>query len=97
MTVTALPTITLTSDERKERTAAAIHTAVVQGGRVESQSDYYAVIVKGHRPNHLLHFVLSLITFGSWLIVWLALIAFGGEKRSVVRVDEYGNVLNEKL
>jgi hypothetical protein len=98
MTVLAhLPNAVLASEERKQRTAAAIHSAVVQGGRIESQSDYHAVIVNGPPVNHVLHLLLTLVTFGVWLIVWLALIAFGGEKRKAVSVDEYGNVLNERL
>jgi hypothetical protein len=30
------------------------------------------VMAQGDTPNHILHFFLSLFTFGLWLIVWLA-------------------------
>ena len=44
--------------------------AAAKGYRIESRSDYQATIVKGHRPNHILHLILSIITLGnSWLIV----------------------------
>ena len=54
-------------------------------------SDYQAILVKGHRPNHLLHLVLTIVTLGVWGIVWLGVIAFGGEKRMSASVDEWGN------
>ena len=31
------------------------------------------VYATGRSPNHLLHLVLSVITFGLWLVVWLLL------------------------
>lgn len=49
-------------------------------------------MVKGHRLNHVLHLLLSIVTLGLWLIVWILLASFGGETRWLVKVDEYGNV-----
>ena len=82
---------TKSSAERKELLARAVSNEVRQGWRIESQNDYQAVIVRGQRPNHILHLILTLVTFGVWGIVWIALVAFGGEKRGVVEVDEYGH------
>ena len=84
-------------DERKEALARAIHTQVVQGARVESQGDYQAVLARGHRPNHLLHLVLTIVTLGLWVFVWLGVIAFGGEKRTSTSVDEWGNTNIQNL
>ena len=39
----------------------------------------------------MLHLVLSIVTLGVWLFVWLGVIAFGGEKRMSASVDEWGN------
>lgn len=85
------------SDERKEALARAIHGQVAQGARVESQSDYQAVLVKGHRPNHVLHLILTLVTLGVWGIVWIAVALLGGEKRMSVGVDEWGNTNIQRL
>jgi hypothetical protein len=41
--------------------------------------------------------ILSLVTIGFWAIIWIALAIFGGEKRSMVTVDEYGNVAVQKV
>lgn len=84
-------------EERKALLSQNIATEVAQGGRVESQSDTMAVIVKGKKVNHLLHFIIGVCTLGMWWVVWLLLVLTGGEKRRMVSVDEYGNVLNQKV
>jgi hypothetical protein len=70
-------------DERKEALGRAVQRQVSLGARVESQADYQAVLVTGHRPDHLLH----LVTLGLW----------GGEHRTAVSVDESGNTNLQKL
>ena len=77
--------------------AQAVQSDVVKGGRVESQQDFQAVVVFGKPVNHVLHLILTLVTCGIWGIVWIALAIFGGENRVMVVVDEYGNVLRQKL
>ena len=81
-----------TSDERKELLARQIANLIPRGLRVESQSDYQAVLVSGRRVNHVLHLILTLVTCLTWGIVWAALVIFGGEKREIAGVDEWGNV-----
>jgi hypothetical protein len=81
-----------TADERKAALANAVAADVRGGWAVESQTDFQSILVKGHRPNHLLHLILTLVTLGLWLIVWVAVTLAGGEKRRVVSVDPYGNV-----
>jgi hypothetical protein len=70
-------------DERKEALGRSVRRQVSLGARVDSQNDYQAILVTGHRPNHL----LRLVTFGFW----------GGEHRTSVRVDESGNTNIQKL
>ena len=82
----------ITDAERSNRLIVAVESRVLQGYRVESQTDFQAVLVRGRRVNHILHLFLSIFTCGLWIIVWLALGLFGGEKRDVVRVDERGVV-----
>jgi hypothetical protein len=45
----------------------------------------------------VLHFFLTLFTVGIWLIFWLVLGTVGGVKRRMIIVDEYGNVVEQKL
>jgi hypothetical protein len=70
-------------DERKEALERAVRRQVSLGARVDSQSDHQAILVTGHRPNHL----LRLVTLGFR----------GGEHRTSVSVDESGNTNIQKL
>lgn len=88
--------LTKTADERAMLLAQAVAREVAAGARVESQTGIMAVLVKGHRVNHLLHFLVGIFTVGFWWIVWLILIITGGEKREVLTVDDYGNILKQR-
>lgn len=86
-----------TPQERKALLARTVQAQVAAGGRVESQSDFQAVIVKGKPVNHVLQLILTVVTLGLWVFVWIGLALFGGEKRSMVTVDEFGNVSVQKI
>ena len=68
-----------------------------EGWRVESRSDFQAVMAAGKPVNHLLHLILSLITGGLWLVVWLAMTLTGGEDRELVQVDADGEIKSEEV
>lgn len=91
-----LSTTLMDANERRALLAKQIQFAAAQGGRVESQSDFQAVIVKGQKVNHVLHAILTVVTC-LWGIVWIALAASGGETREMIVVDEYGNVQVQHL
>lgn len=82
-----------TLDERKAILAQQIQMAVARGGRIQSQSDNMVVIVHGKPVNHMLHLFITLITGGFWLIGWIIVAMKGGEKREMITVDEFGNIL----
>lgn len=84
---------------RKEMLAQGLANRLSRPGqwRVESQTDCYAIVVGGKPVNHILHLILSLVTFGIWIIVWLFMAAAGGETRYKISVDEYGNGTTQKL
>ena len=42
--------------------------------------------------NHVLHAILSLLTAGFWLIVWLLMVATNKRQRIVLSVNERGEV-----
>ena len=71
---------------------AKIVDAISKGWWVESRGQYYAVIVEGKRVNHILHLLASLLTAGLWLLVWLYLAVFEGERRLLIYVNEQGDV-----
>ena len=62
----------------------------VRGGwRVEAQTEYQAVLVRGHRVNHVLHLLISVFTLGLWVIVWLLVAITGGERRKTIRAGDW--------
>jgi hypothetical protein len=91
------PTTRKNAEERKELMARTLQGRIAAGGRVESQSDFQAVLTNGKKVNHVLHFLIGFITVGLWWLVWIALAITGGEKREMVTVDDYGNVAVQKL
>lgn len=86
----------ISTEERRARLMAVVQAEVVRGARIESQTDTLAVIVHGRRVNHLLHFLIGILTVGAWWVVWLLLAILGGEKRYVIAVDDYGNVSTQR-
>jgi Protein of unknown function (DUF2510) len=86
-----------TDDERKVILAQQLQTAAARGLRIESQSDFQAVLVEGKPVNHVLHAILTIFTCLLWGIVWIVLAATGGETRQMVVVDEFGNVIWQNL
>lgn len=70
--------------------AVAWHTG--RGWRVETWGPGQAVLVHGHRANHVLHLLLSVFTLGLWLPVWLVLGLSSREVRQVLTVDRWGQV-----
>jgi hypothetical protein len=63
-----------------------------RGARVESQSEFQAVLATGQPVNHVLHAIIFFCTCGIWLLPWILLALFGGVKRNLVAVDDFGNV-----
>jgi hypothetical protein len=86
-----------TDAERKGLLANTLQGQVAGGARIESQGDFQAVVVSGHRTNHLLHFLIGVFTLGLWWIVWFFIAIFGGEKRRMINVDQFGNVFVQKV
>ncbi|AKY03743.1 hypothetical protein AVT26_gp61 [Streptomyces phage Lannister] len=85
----------ITAETRKRNLSQAVQREVVKGFRVESQTDETAIMAKGKPTNHVLHLILTLITFGLWSFAWLAVYLMNKETRVILTVDEYGNVLRQ--
>lgn len=82
----------LTSTDRRETLAAVVQRQSEMGWKVISQTETQAQLVRGKPTNHLLHLILSLVTLGIWIPVWIGVAIFSGEKRRFVNVDAYGRV-----
>ena len=87
----------MTADQRKATLDRTLQLQGAQGWRIETRSDFQATIAKGNRLNNTLHLLLTIFTVGLWGIVWICLAIFGGIKRRMITVDEYGNVIDSML
>ena len=85
-----------TLEERRAILAQVVMRATALGARIESQSDTMAVLVEGKSVNHILHLILTIVTFGFWAIVWIILAITGGEKRQTITVDVFGKPLIQR-
>ena len=94
---TPVSTINRSPEERKAMLAQQVQQAVGRGLRVESQSDFQAVLVQGKPVNHTLHAILTVFTCLLWGIVWAVVAGTGGEKREMIVIDEFGNVQHQRL
>ena len=80
----------VTSEERKNILSRYIATHYsAHNWHLLSQSDFSYVFKK--KINHVLHLILSIITFGFWFIVWIILYLVSKGNR-IVEVDEFGIV-----
>lgn len=70
----------------------AVAKELASGAELESQAGTNAVLLKGKKVNHVLHAILSLITAGFWLIVWLILVVTNKRQRIILSVNERGEV-----
>jgi Protein of unknown function (DUF2510) len=93
----SISTTKRSADERKAILAQQLQLSIAQGFRVESQSEFQVVLVRGKPVNHTLHAILTIFTCLLWGIVWAVVAGTGGEKREMVVVDEFGNVQLQKL
>lgn len=52
-------------------------------------ADVQKVEIVNKRPNHILHLLLSLVTFGLWIPVWIAISGSMGLQRVKIGSDEF--------
>jgi len=56
------------------------------------KADNQVVLEYKAKPNHVLHLILSIVTFGLWLPIWLIVAITSKDKHETIAVDEYGVV-----
>lgn len=83
-------------DERAARLNRVVIGQQSQGATLVASDGTMAVLATGKPVNHILHLILSVLTLGIWLLVWILLAMTGGEKRYVLRVDDAGVVRRTK-
>ncbi|MFJ2093122.1 hypothetical protein ACIOEW_28200 [Streptomyces sp. NPDC087901] len=71
----------------------AVNQRIASGWRVESRSGTQVVMVRGQRPNHVLHAVLTAFTCFLWGAVWLVLGVTNKVERVALTVDAMGDIV----
>ena len=82
----------ITRAERTQTLDGEIEYFLSHGWRLRSKTPTDAVLVKGEPINHGVHIFFSIVTLGLWLLVYVPLLIFGGEKHKRLSVDESGRV-----
>lgn len=83
----------LSPNERSAILDQQLMVIASQGGRVETRTADWAVVVTGRPVNHVLHLLLSLFLCTLWMPVWLIMSAVGGESRPLSSGKERGGRL----
>jgi len=82
----------LSEEARKSALDKKIWELSGSGWTVVNRSGFYATLKKGKRPNHILHLLLSLITFGFWIPVWVIVALTVREQTLNLFVEEDGTI-----
>jgi hypothetical protein len=86
-----LSTTERSDTERKSILEKQVISYVSRGWRLDTQTDFAAVFSSGKRLNHILHLILSLVTFGFWIIFWIVIGLTNKIAITTVSVDKFGN------
>lgn len=79
----------LTGWNDQQLLAAAVAQRVAWGWRVESTpTPGQVVMVHGRRPNHILHLLLTVVTLGLWLPIWILVAVTSKEQRAVLSEEQ---------
>ncbi len=82
----------VTRADRAQTLEAEAGYFVAQGWRLHSITPTEAELIKGAPISHGVHIFFSIATVGLWLLVYIPLLIFGGEKHKHISVDEGGRV-----
>jgi hypothetical protein len=91
--VLPLSTTTRTNEERKDLLARFVIQQASKGWKLIAQTDFQAVMSFKTRTAHLLHFLLSALTFGIWIFFWIFItLARNKGYQETYTVDTFGNI-----
>jgi len=82
-----------TPEERRALLTSAIRTEVRVGWRLESRTEYQAVLLRRRTGALAVNIALAVVTLGLWLLIWGLLVLTRERRQLVITVDEYGFVL----
>jgi len=88
-----LSTTPRTIEERKDLLARYVIQQASKGWKLVAQTDFQAVMSYKTRTAHLLHFLLSALTFGIWIFFWIFItLARNKGYQETYSIDNFGNI-----
>jgi hypothetical protein len=88
-----LSTTTRTNEERKDLLARHIIFQASKGWKLVAQTDFQAVMSYKEKSGHLLHFLVSVLTFGIWIFFWIFItLARNKGYQETYSIDTFGNI-----
>ncbi|TLF57017.1 DUF4234 domain-containing protein [Nocardia cyriacigeorgica] len=87
-----MPMHTVSLEHRQQLLMMAVSAQAGQGAKVMSMTQTSAVLLQVDQTNHILHILLSVVTCGLWLIVYVIQMNTAKIRRYQIYVDEYGMV-----
>jgi hypothetical protein len=79
--------------ERRALLTLAIRTETRAGWRLDSRTDYRAVLIRRRTGPIGLNIAIGMLTLGLWFLVWGVLVAVREQRRLIITVDEWGFVM----
>ena len=81
------------SDEDRIRTLdAKIWDLGANGWTLVNKSGFYANLEKGKPANHILHLLLSIVTAGVWIPIWIIITLASKKKTLQLYVEDDGSI-----
>ena len=89
---------TLAQQEQTAILEQEIVQALAKGARLESRTTTAAVVVYNNNPTkYVMHAILTLLTFGLWLMLLLMVMLLARASRVMITVDECGNIARQAI
>ncbi|MCY3866163.1 MAG: hypothetical protein OXG68_12065, partial [Chloroflexi bacterium] len=83
---------TISANEREQILDEVILVYQTEGKRIENRVGFAAIVVTPKKTNHVLHLIISFVSGGLWLPMWLLVALKNRDEREILHVNEYGSV-----
>jgi len=63
---------------------------------IVSQTDSSVILGRSKKVSHIMHFILSILTGGLWLIIWILMFVRKSEQRRSISISSDGKISDSK-
>ena len=87
--------------ERQNRLSRSVSNRAMAGWNIVDRNDqecYAVLMLPGTKVNHVLHLILSVLTCGIWLPLWIFMMLRNKQEQRVrITVDAQGSLIEEPI